>query len=165
MKTLKRLSIAAVAAATLATAASAADKSNIHIGVGSADITGTGSTTVYNIGYGFTKGTTMLDNKLTWGIDFDLEFADVDGANVFGYGADFKVGYNVLPSVNTYVVAGAKFQDLDGIDAAGYNYGLGVDYAINDKFSVGAQYKQHEMTTDASDYDYDQVGVNVQYKF
>lgn len=163
LSNIKKIGLSMLVAGALATSASAAsEEKGVYVGVGSADFNDV-SETVYTVGYGFTK---TLDSKYVWGVDAELEYADIEGESMFGFGAEGKFGYNVLPATNVYGVIGAKMQDMDGYDAYGFGIGAGASYKINDSYSASVEYRTYDMEgSGGMDYDYDKVGVNLKYSF
>ncbi|WP_210528412.1 outer membrane protein [Rubellimicrobium arenae] len=111
----------------------------------------------------------------------DLEADDDNGATSYNAGADLeavaragvRVGYDagrVLPYA-TAGYANAMFSDelaSTGEDNAdGYYFGGGVEYAVNDRFSVGGEVLRHEFDLDDDDIDsgLTTVGVRASYRF
>jgi outer membrane immunogenic protein len=111
----------------------------------------------------------------------DLGAGDSAGADVKWFGSvDALAGY-AMDRVLVYGIGGVAFA---GIEASrngvadtrtdvGWTLGAGVDYALTDKFVVGAQYRYYDFGSEHFDIpdDRDQdvklhtVGVNLRYKF
>ncbi|RVC76219.1 porin family protein [Mesorhizobium sp. M4A.F.Ca.ET.022.05.2.1] len=126
------------------------------------------------------------------GAQADLNYSSVDGAADLGLGdsagaeikwfgsVDAKAGY-AMDRVLVYGIGGIAFA---GIEASrngvadtrtdvGWTLGAGVDFALTDKFVVGAQYRYYDFRSEHFDIpdDRDQdvklhtLGVNLSYKF
>lgn len=111
----------------------------------------------------------------------DLGAGDSAGADVKWFGSvDALAGY-AMDRVLVYGIGGVAFA---GIEASrngvadtrtdvGWTLGAGVDYALTDKFVVGAQYRYYDFGSEHFDIpdDRDQdvklhtLGVNLRYKF
>jgi outer membrane immunogenic protein len=122
-------------------------------------------------GYRYDFGSYVL------GAELDLNLADIDldaaGGNIdmvsrLGVEAGFDAGPALI-----YGTAGAAIATLDaGSDTLrgdGYFYGLGVDYAVTDRVTVGAELLQHEFDDfdDVSGLDASALtfGVNAALRF
>ncbi|RWD59061.1 MAG: porin family protein [Mesorhizobium sp.] len=111
----------------------------------------------------------------------DLGLGDSAGAEIKWFGSvDAKAGY-AMDRVLVYGIGGIAFA---GIEASrngvadtrtdvGWTLGAGVDFALTDKFVVGAQYRYYDFRSEHFDIpdDRDQdvklhtLGVNLSYKF
>ena len=129
------------------------------------------------------------------GAEADLNYAPVDGATDIGVGdsagADLKwfgsvnakAGY-AMDRVLVYGIGGIAVAGIEASRDAGapiaetrtsvgWTLGAGIDYALTDKFVVGAQYRYYDFRSEHFDIpdDRDQdvklhtVGVNLSYKF
>ncbi|WP_292292717.1 outer membrane protein, partial [Mesorhizobium sp.] len=122
----------------------------------------------------------------------DLNYSSVDGAADLGLGdsagaelkwfgsVDAKAGY-AMDRVLVYGIGGIAFAGIeasrngvaDTRTEVGWTLGAGVDYALTDKFVVGAQYRYFDFRSEHFDIpdDRDQdvklhtLGVNLSYKF
>ncbi|BCG94378.1 outer membrane protein [Mesorhizobium sp. 131-2-1] len=111
----------------------------------------------------------------------DLGAGDSAGADVKWFGSvDALAGY-AMDRVLVYGIGGVAFAGIEasrdsGADTrtdVGWTLGAGVDYALTDKFVVGAQYRYYDFGSEHFDIpdDRDQdvklhtVGVNLRYKF
>ncbi|WP_214471872.1 outer membrane protein [Mesorhizobium sp. dw_380] len=132
------------------------------------------------------------------GAEADLNYSSVKGTADIGPGNTFgtdikwfgsvnaKAGY-AIDRVLVYGIGGVAFAGIETSQAAGpafsetrtnvgWTLGAGVDYALTDKFVVGAQYRYYDFGSEHYDgssgfVDRDQdvklntVGVNLSYKF
>ncbi|MER8848925.1 MULTISPECIES: outer membrane protein [Mesorhizobium] len=132
------------------------------------------------------------------GAEADLNYSSVDGTAQSGLGDTFGADIKWFGSVNAkagfamdrllvYGIGGIAFAGIEtsqssgpGFDNTGTNVGwtvgAGVDYALTDKFVVGAQYRyydfgseNHEAPAPFNDRDQsvklNTVGINLSYKF
>ncbi|TPM20778.1 outer membrane protein [Mesorhizobium sp. B2-3-5] len=172
-------------------------------GWGQSDITGTGGGALSSpdIDGGFVgghiAGLWQFDQAVI-GAEAELNYSSIDGTaepepgNVFGtdikwFGSmNAKAGY-AMDRVLVYGIGGVAFAGVDTSQAAGpafsntrtnvgWTVGAGVDYALTDKFVVGAQYRYYDFGSEHYDgsngfTDRDQdvklntVGINLSYKF
>lgn len=79
----------------------------------------------------------------------ELGYADASDLTVNGLAADdlitakAKVGYD-LGAFLPYATLGAAALTVDGDEDVGYTYGVGVDYALTDAWTIGAEVAQYE---------------------
>ncbi|TPK58903.1 porin family protein [Mesorhizobium sp. B2-3-3] len=172
-------------------------------GWGQSDITGTGggafSSPDIDGGFvgGHIAGLWQFDQAVI-GAEAELNYSSISGTaepepgNVFGtdikwFGSmNAKAGY-AMDRVLVYGIGGVAFAGVDTSQAAGpafsntrtnvgWTVGAGVDYALTDKFVVGAQYRYYDFGSEHYDgsngfTDRDQdvklntVGINLSYKF
>ncbi|MCA0031646.1 outer membrane protein [Mesorhizobium sp. B263B2A] len=173
-------------------------------GLGQSDISGTGGgpfSVSPDIDGGFVGGHVaglwQFDQAVI-GAEADLNYSSVDGTADLGAGNTFgtdvkwfgsvnaKAGY-AMDRVLVYGIGGVAFAGIETSQAAGaafsetrtnvgWTVGAGVDYALTDKFVVGAQYRYYDFGSEHFDgsngfTDRDQdtklntVGVNLSYKF
>ncbi|MES0174929.1 outer membrane protein [Mesorhizobium sp. M0006] len=132
------------------------------------------------------------------GAEAELNYSAVDGTAVSGLGSTFRTDIKWFGSVNAkagfamdrvlvYGVGGVAFAGIETSQVAGASFagtrtnigwtlGAGVDYALTDKFIVGAQYRYYDFGSEHYDVaepfnDRDQdvkmnaVGINLSYKF
>jgi len=128
----------------------------------------------------------------------DLNYSTIDGTAVSGLGSTFGTDIKWFGSVNAkagfamnrllvYGIGGIAFAGIETSQVAGaafastrtnvgWTVGAGVDYALTDKFIVGAQYRYYDFGSEHYDVaapfnDRDQnvklntVGINLSYKF
>jgi outer membrane immunogenic protein len=173
-------------------------------GWGQSDISGTGGgpfSVSPDIDGGFVGGHVaglwQFDQAVI-GAEADLNYSSVDGTadlvagNTLGtdikwFGSvNAKAGY-AMDRVLVYGIGGVAFAGIETSQSAGaafsetrtnvgWTVGAGVDYALTDKFVVGAQYRYYDFGSEHFDgsngfADRDQdtklntVGVNLSYKF
>jgi opacity protein-like surface antigen len=124
----------------------------VQLEYGDADLSGVltedGSGALAGIfgGYRYDFGTFVL------GAELDLNAADIDldaaGGNIDTVSRlGLEAGYDAGPAL-IYGTAGAAIATLDAgndtLRGDGYFYGVGVDYAVTDRVTVGAELLQHE---------------------
>jgi len=128
----------------------------------------------------------------------DLNYSMIDGTAVSGLGSTFGTDIKWFGSVNAkagfamnrllvYGIGGIAFAGIETSQVAGaafastrtnvgWTVGAGVDYALTDKFIVGAKYRYYDFGSEHFDVaapfnDRDQnvklntVGINLSYKF
>ena len=128
----------------------------------------------------------------------DLNYSMIDGTAVSGLGSTFGTDIKWFGSVNAkagfamnrllvYGIGGIAFAGIETSQVAGaafastrtnvgWTVGAGVDYALTDKFIVGAKYRYYDFGSEHYDVaapfnDRDQnvklntVGINLSYKF
>lgn len=127
---------------------------------GRATYKGTGSDSSYSMGsgsYGLFGGYNMQTGKYVYGVeaalqatDYDLDDASGHFNNMLDLKARAGMAYDkALP----YVFVGysrGQWKNGGGLsndDAEGVNYGVGVDYALTDKWQVGAELIRRELDT------------------
>lgn len=118
---------------------------------------------------------------ITIGFEAELTFGAIEASNqpmremgrLFNIGVE--IGYdagNFLPYA-TFGGAYARFEEptiLPGFDASGlgYFYGIGVDYAVNDEVSFGAEVLQHrfeDFPLANTDMNLNTFSLNVTYRY
>ncbi|MER9407191.1 porin family protein [Mesorhizobium caraganae] len=132
------------------------------------------------------------------GAEAELNYSSIDGTAESGLGSIFGTDIKWFGSVNAkagfamdrvlvYGVGGVAFAGIETSQVAGASFastrtnvgwtvGAGVDYALTDKFIVGAQYRYYDFGSEHYDVaqpfnDRDQdvklnaVGINLSYKF
>jgi outer membrane immunogenic protein len=173
-------------------------------GWGQSDITGTEGTPFaaspdLDGGFigGHVAGLWQFDQAVV-GAQAELNYSSIDGAKELGVGnaigtdirwfgsVNAKAGY-AMDRLLVYGIGGVAFAGIETSQNAvtafaktranvGWTVGAGVDYALTDKFVVGAQYRYYDFRSehyDAPDdfLDRDQdvklhtLGVNLSYKF
>lgn len=136
---------------------------DIHAGIAQLNIKDGDEGAVYNLGYGVTK---TFDNRVVFGVAFDLDAGKIESKSIYGLSGDLKLGYNVWDKLNIYAIGGYKIQDLDGVDGYGFGYGAGVEYSITEHIVTAIEYKTYHMDgRNYKDYDYDTVGLILKYRF
>lgn len=122
-------------------------------------------------GYRYDFGTYVI------GAEIDINGADIDlpaaGGNLDTVARlGVEAGLDAGPAL-IYGTAGAAMATVDaGADTLagpGYFYGVGVDYAVTDQITVGAEVLQHEFDdfddTDGLDVSATTFGVNAAFRF
>ncbi|MER8571497.1 porin family protein [Mesorhizobium sp. M1338] len=132
------------------------------------------------------------------GAEAELNYSSIDGTTESGLGSTFGTDIKWFGSVNAkagyavdrllvYGIGGVAFAGIETSQVAGpafastrtnigWTLGAGVDYALTDKFVVGAQYRYYDFGSEHYDVaepfnDRDQdvklntVGINLSYKF
>ncbi len=172
-------------------------------GWGSSDITGTDGTPFSSpdLSGGYIGGQVAglwQFNQFVIGSEADLNYSGINGSadqapgNSFGTNIEWfgsinaKAGY----AMDRYLVYGTGGVAFAGIETkqdsssdfsrtrtnAGWTIGAGVDYALTDKFTVGAQYRYYDFGSDHydgnnsfsdrnQDVKLNTVGINLNYKF
>jgi opacity protein-like surface antigen len=132
---------------------------------------GTGGLAGVFAGYRYDFGSYVL------GVEADLNAADIDlpaaGGSLdsvarLGVEAGFDAGpaliYGTAGAAHATVDAGA-----DTLAGSGYFYGVGMDYAVTDRITVGAELLQHEFRdfddTNGLDVSATTVGINAALRF
>lgn len=128
-----------------------------------------------DLNYSSMEGTTESGPGSTFGTDIKW-FGSVNAKA--GYAMDrllvYGVGGVAFAGIETSQISGAAFTETK--TNVGWTVGAGVDYALTDKFIVGAQYRYYDFGTEHYDVaepfnDRDQnvklntVGINLSYKF
>lgn len=120
--------------------------------------------------YGVHAGYNYDFGQFVLGGEVDYNKVDVDGSDTDGdlLRAKVRAGYdlgNFLP----YATVGYANLDDGTIDEDGITYGLGLDYLVNEKFSVGAEYTRSTFddvaATEGLDADADLFQVRASYRF
>jgi outer membrane immunogenic protein len=116
--------------------------------LGYADVDGPGALDGDNGTYGFHAGYDYDFGSFVLGGELDYDKTDVDLGGVTTIDsvarAKLKAGYD-LGSTLVYATAGAARADIDGIgDESGNFYGIGANYMITDRYTVGAELLQHK---------------------
>ncbi|GAA5068924.1 outer membrane beta-barrel protein [Roseibacterium beibuensis] len=107
-------------------------------------------------GYRYDFGSYVL------GAELDVNAADIDIDNVGTlesvYRLGVEAGYDAGPAL-IYATAGAAYASIDALGGGtleddGYYYGVGMDYAVTDTVTVGAELLRHEFE------DFDGTGID-----
>lgn len=127
-------------------------------------------TAVYGIrgGYDYDFGKFVLGANLDWNkVDADLGTDTVNDIARLGLRAGYDMGRSLV-----YVAAGAARANVDtltgSVDENGYYAGVGMDYAINDKWTVGGEILQNRFTDfngTNSTLSTTTAGLNVGFRF
>ena len=124
-------------------------------------------------GYGVHAGYLRDFGKLVAGAELDYNKADLDEADG---DADLwrlraRAGYD-MGKFQPYVTLGAAHvstdEDAGDVSETGITYGLGAEYLVTEKFSVGAEYSRSDFSdvpADDIDLDTDLVQVRASYRF
>ncbi|MCK0119783.1 porin family protein [Loktanella sp. F6476L] len=143
----------------------------LSLGYGDVDATGVtgdfeGTTFGGHIGYNYDMGNVVLGAELE-AVGTDDFVNDATGLELEQVlRAKVRAGYDAgayLP----YVTAGVAQATVNGDEDNGYFYGLGVDYALSDSFTVGGEVLRHEFEdfNGGADITADTVGLRVSYNF
>ncbi|UWQ97847.1 porin family protein [Rhodobacteraceae bacterium S2214] len=143
----------------------------LSLGYGDVDADGVtgdfeGTTFGGHIGYNYDMGNVVLGAELE-AVGTDDFVNDATGLELEQVlRAKVRAGYDAgayLP----YVTAGVAQATVNGDDDNGYFYGLGVDYAVSDSFTVGGEVLRHEFEdfNGGADITADTVGLRVSYNF
>lgn len=160
-------------------AAATADWTGAYAGLqydlfdGNAVIGGDFDGNVYGIfgGYRHDFGTFVLGGEIDYmigSLDFPITDFDVDGLLRVG----LEAGYDAGPAL-FYATVGYANLDLSlggvGLDGDGLFYGIGVDYRVSDRVTVGAELLHHQFddfnNLAGNDFDFTSIGINVSYRF
>jgi outer membrane immunogenic protein len=141
------------------------------LGYGTVDATGVtgdfeGATYGGHLGYNYDMGNIVLGAELeaTGTNDFTNDATGLELEKVLR--AKVRAGYDAgayLP----YITAGAAKATVNGDDDNGYFYGVGVDYAMSDSFTVGGEVLRHEFEdfNGGADITADTFALRVSYNF
>ena len=118
-------------------------------------------------GYLFDFGKVIAGAELDYNkVDLDLDDGDADLWRLRG-----RVGYD-MGRFQPYATLGAARISIDDeagdISETGITYGLGAEYLVTEKFSVGAEYSRSDFSdviADGIDLDTDLVQVRASYRF
>lgn len=119
-------------------------------------------------GYMRDFGKFVLGGELDYNrVDLDDTDGDADLWRLRG-----RAGYD-LGKFLPYATLGVAQLEGDDLSETGITYGLGVDYMINDKFTVGAEYNRNdfsdvaedELGFDGVDLDSDLFQIRASYRF
>ncbi|MEO9864303.1 MAG: outer membrane beta-barrel protein [Yoonia sp.] len=143
----------------------------LSLGYGDVDADGVtgdfeGTTFGGHIGYNYDMGNVVLGAELE-AVGTDDFVNDATGLELEQVlRAKVRAGYDAgayLP----YVTAGVAQATVNGDEDNGYFYGLGVDYALSDSFTVGGEVLRHEFEdfNGGADITADTVGLRVSYNF
>lgn len=137
---------------------------DLRCGVASANIKNE-TKTMYSIGYEVVH---IFDNRVVFGAGIDFDYANLNEGYVMGYGADFKLGYNIYKTLNLYALGSAKKQNFESdFNGYGFGYGGGVDFKISRNLGAAMEYKTYSMKTESlsGDYDFDIFSFSMKYLF
>ena len=148
----------------------------LQYGTGNGEFSGVGDDTdrdfdAYGLhaGYNYDFGNYVLGAELDYNkADIDDISEDVDMTRLRG-----RLGYD-LGRFMPYVTLGAAHlsgDDIDGIDLSetGVTYGIGAEYLVTERFSVGAEYSRADFSDvddiDNLDLDTDLIQVRASFHF
>lgn len=121
-------------------------------------------------GYGLHAGYLHDFGKFVLGGEFDYNKVDLDDVDGDGdlYRLRARAGYDMgrfLP----YVTLGAAHAKASDLSETGVTYGIGADFKVTDKFTVGAEYSRNDFSDiediDGLDLDSDLVQIRASYHF
>jgi hypothetical protein len=158
---MKKLVLSTLAISVIATGALAGSKITNYVGAKISDYSYDNKPTVFNddlkneeLASLNTTGIYLSrmfkkDSGLLFGSS--SEFYGI-GDGKWGVGIDFRLGYAPIEKLSVYGIAGYSMNFLSDYHYnAGFNYGIGATYDINNDFSVFADYKNHSLTLTDSD--------------
>ncbi len=134
--------------------------------LGYADVDGPGNADGNNGSYGFHAGYDYDFGQFVLGGELDYDKTDVDltgGGNIDSVArAKLKGGYD-LGNTLVYATAGYARADTNLGDEDGAFYGIGMNYKITDRYTVGAELLQHEFNDvgNVGGNDFDATTFNV----
>ncbi|WP_347140052.1 porin family protein [Paracoccus sp. SSK6] len=123
--------------------------------------------------YGLHAGYLFDFGKMIAGAELDYNKVDLDENDGDGdlWRLRGRVGYD-MGKFQPYATLGAARistnDAADDISETGITYGLGAEYLVTDKFSVGAEYSRNDFSdvvVDGLDLDTDLVQVRASYRF
>ena len=167
MKTFWSLLFASFLATSLF--ASAKKQTFIFLGAYSAKIASEDAT-LYSLGYGWSR---TFENELYLGGIFAFNFGKTEPKSILdeemrvsSYDVDLRLGYT-LESVDIFAIGAAVMQSVESVSAYGFGYGTGMAWQINERWSLGAEYKIHSMTPENSleKYDYKLFTTRIGYSW
>lgn len=115
-----------------------------------------------NFGIGVNK---ITQNNLFFGIDINFDYADIEDRNLASYYSDIKLGYSLFSQKLSLYAIGSALEQNYILHGYGFGYGGGVEYRAFKSLSLVCEYKTYNMTNNASNYDYDNTGIYLQYNF
>ncbi len=139
----------------------------LQLGYGDVDNAGTSGDGVIGgafVGYNYDFGNYVL------GGEFDASASDISvgGIDVDSvYRLKLRAGYDAGPALIYAVAGGANVQTSAG-DDSGYVAGLGVDYKVTDRVTVGGEYLYHNFDSFAgtgASADFNTFSARVAYNF
>lgn len=143
----------------------------LQYGKGSSELSYAGESADTDVdGYGLHAGYLHDFGSYVLGGEFDYNRLDPeDGDGDAGlYRLRARAGYDMgrfLP----YVTLGAAHFKADDFSETGLTYGIGADFKVTDKFTVGAEYSRSDLSDvddiDGLDLDTDLVQVRASYHF
>ena len=139
----------------------------VTLGYGSGDEGGAGADgAIYGLhgGYQYDFGQWVLGGELEY-LKPNQDNGTVDIENLAL--AKVRAGYDTGPAL-IYGVVGASYAEASGESDTGVAYGLGVDYAINDRLTAGVEVLRHdyqEFSGTGSDLSNTTVGARLSLNF
>ncbi|MDY0116902.1 MAG: outer membrane beta-barrel protein [Sulfurimonadaceae bacterium] len=127
----------------------------------------------YTIGYGWDR---TFENRLYVGGTFAFNFGSIDmrdeitlrtkSETITGYDVDMRLGYS-LERVDIFSIVGVAAQGFNNTTAYGFGYGAGISWRIDERWSLGTEYKIHRMTSNKlpGKYDYDVFVMRLGFRF
>lgn len=134
--------------------------------------TGEGEGALYGVfgGYRYDFGDFIVGGE----IDYDMADIDIAGVGTLDSvaRAGLEAGYDAGPAV-IYATLGMAYATVDGpsadLDGYGHFYGIGMDYAVTDSVTIGAEVLQHQFRdfNDTTDLSVDAMtfGLNAALRF
>lgn len=142
---------------------------SIFVGAFSANVAEQDAT-LYTVGYGWNK---TYGNSVYLGGIFAFNFGETEhddfthkNKNITSYDVDLRVGYS-FGSVAVFGIGAAVMQSLGNVSGYGFGYGAGASWDLDERWSLGTEYKTHSMTPENSveTYDYAFVTMRIGYSW
>lgn len=143
----------------------------LQYGKGSAELSYAGASDDTDVdGYGVHAGYLRDFGSYVLGGELDYNKIDPDEGDNDGdlYRLRARAGYDMgrfLP----YVTLGAAHFKASDVSETGLTYGIGADFKVTDKFTVGAEYSRNDFSDvediDGLDLDTDLVQIRASYHF
>lgn len=123
-----------------------------------------------NLVYGGELAYYMLNDQTITG------FVPAAGRHTFAFDASVQLGY-AMDRVLVFAQLGYSKSDYIGSmtgtwDLTGFNYGLGVDYAVSDQFTIGLLYTARDLEGDSPtgsgqtvQFDLNSIAIRAAYRF
>ena len=169
-----RLLIAAATAAVLATPGLAGEWTGAYVGlgVGSTDIDGPGAADGDDVTYGIHAGYDYDFGDWVVGGELEYDRTDINLGNGVAVADNigrlkFKAGYDFGDILGYAVVGAARAQTSIG-DDTGAVYGLGLAYAVNERFTISGELLRHDFNNFnglGSDLTANSVNIRASYRF
>ncbi|MBD9526734.1 outer membrane protein [Paracoccus sp. PAR01] len=143
----------------------------LQYGKGNAELSYAGESADSDMdGYGVHAGYMRDFGQFVLGGELDYNRISLDESDEDGdlYRLRGRAGYD-LGKFLPYATLGVAQLELGDLSETGMTYGIGADYMINDKFTVGAEYTRNDFKdvdgVDNADLDTDLFQVRASYRF
>ncbi|MDF1878133.1 hypothetical protein JHD46_00610 [Sulfurimonas sp. SAG-AH-194-C20] len=163
---MKKQILSLVVASLALTSALNADMkySDFHAGVIQASIDGQ-SNIGYTVGYGYAK---TFQNGVYFGGSFDFDIVTMEEMSSYSYGANMKLGYEVVEHLALYGLGAVMYQSIGSSTGGGFGYGAGAEYIISDSFATSIEYATYSIAPEFLQefaYDYNKLSLTLKYLF